>query len=165
MTKSDAMMSTPLGLFITWTVYGTFLPGDSRGWRHRAAGPQSSRPRLELWHRTELTQEVRLLTQSMRDVTESAVREICRVRAWSLWAIAARSNHVHVVLTAPEFDPKTVRDQLKAKATLELRGSFSIWKDRPIWSVKGDIQFLDTEDDIDTCVTYVLDAQNRKDRE
>ncbi|MEZ5943865.1 MAG: hypothetical protein R3C18_20910 [Planctomycetaceae bacterium] len=101
----------------------------------------------------------------MRSVTEGAIREICKARAWSLWATAARSNHVHVVFTARGFDPEIARDQLKAKATRELRRSFSIWRDRPIWSVKGDIEFLDSENDIETCATYVLDAQNRKDRQ
>ena len=28
----------PVGYFITWTVYGTFLQGDLRWWRKRNAG-------------------------------------------------------------------------------------------------------------------------------
>jgi hypothetical protein len=33
-------MSEPLAYFLTWTTYGTWLPGDSRGWvnRHRKGG-------------------------------------------------------------------------------------------------------------------------------
>ena len=100
----------------------------------------------------------------MRRVTEAAILEICGVRSWSPWAISVRSNHVHVVVTAPEYRPALVRDQLKAKATRELRRKFSVWRERPVWTEKGDIEFLDSEADIEQCVTYVTEAQDRKDR-
>ena len=155
------MSTSPLGLFITWTVYGTFLPGDSRGWRHRTAGPQPASPRLEMWHGDRLQHDVITLNDSMRRVAEEAIREICSVRSWSLWAVAVRSDHVHVVVTAPEYAPKLVRDQLKAKATKELRSGFSAWKDRPVWTAKGDIEYLDSESDIEQCVVYGVEAQDR----
>ena len=159
------LTDSPSGLFLTWTVYGTFLPGDSRGWRHRASGMRSAQPQLDLWHRKRLQHAVILLTDPMRRTVESAIDEICDVRRWSLWASAARSNHIHVVLTAPECDPETVRDQLKAKSTRELRGGFSVWKDRPVWSANGDIEFLDSEEEIEKCVLYVREAQDRKSRD
>lgn len=158
------MNASPLGLFITWTVYGTFLPGDARGWKHRGVGPQTARPLLETWHRDRLSHDVITLDDSMRRIAEAAIREICGVRSWSLWAMSVRSNHVHIVVTAPEYDPKLVRDQLKAKATMELRRAFPVWKDRPVWTEKGDIEFLDRETEIQQCVVYVREAQDRKDR-
>ena len=99
----------------------------------------------------------------MQSVADAAIREVCRVRSWSLWAIAVRSNHVHAVITAPEYKPALVRNQLKAKATLELRRAFAAWNDRPVWTEKGDIEFLDSETDIERCVVYVTEAQDRKD--
>ena len=30
----------PLAWFITWTTYGTWLPGDDRGWTERGKGSQ-----------------------------------------------------------------------------------------------------------------------------
>jgi REP element-mobilizing transposase RayT len=159
------MNTSPAGLFITWTVYGTHLPGDACGWRHRQTGSPPPRPRLELWHRNRLQHEVITLDDAMRQVAEAAIVEICAVRAWSLWAVAVRSNHVHVVVTAPEYDPELVRDQLKAKATRELRRASSIWNDRPVWSTKGDIEFLDSEPEIEQCVLYTAVAQDRKDRD
>jgi REP element-mobilizing transposase RayT len=159
------MNSTPLGLFITWTVYGTFLPGDARGWRNRHSGEQLGRPNLETWHRGRLNHDVITLDDSMRNVADAAIREICGVRSWTAWAIAVRSNHVHVVVTAPEYKPALVRDQMKAKATMELRRTFVVWRDRPVWTAKGDIEFLDSETDIEQCVAYVAEAQDRKDRD
>ena len=159
------MDTSPLALFITWTVYGTFLPGDVRGWRHRAKGAHTASHRLEKWHRDRLNHDVVLLNSEMRVVAKSALLEACRIRQWTTWAVNVRSNHVHVVLTAPDYAPTVVRDQLKAKATRDLRQCFDIWKDRPVWSAKGDIEFMDTEKDIDDCAIYVLEAQDRKDRD
>jgi REP element-mobilizing transposase RayT len=157
--------SSPLGLFITWTVYGTFLPGDSRGWRHRSSGVELGRPLLESWHRDRLNHDVVLLVAKMRAVVEAAIREVCTIRVWTLWAVSVRSNHVHVVVTAPRYKPILVRDQLKAKATRELRQSFDIWQNRPVWTEKGDIEFLDNESEIEQCVVYVTDVQDRKGRD
>ena len=159
------MNHAPLGLFITWTVYGTHLPGDSRGWRHRNTGPQTSCPSLENWHLDGLQHDVITLNKSMHEVTEEAIREICVLRNWSLWAVAVRSNHVHVVVTAPEYAPELVRDQLKAKATRKLREAFQLLVNRPVWSAKGDIEFLDSENDIEQYIVYVNEAQDRKDRD
>lgn len=51
----------PVGYFITWTVYGTFLQGDARWWRKRTAAEQPPQPLLEQWHRDRLKHDVILL--------------------------------------------------------------------------------------------------------
>jgi REP element-mobilizing transposase RayT len=148
--------------FFTWTVYGTFLPGDSRGWRNRDRGDQLPNPLLEQWHANRLKHKVKLLDVSERAVVENAVKEICEFRSWILWAVAARSNHVHVVVTAFDYKPTLAMNQLKSKATRELRRHCDTWRERPVWSAKGDREFLNSEDEIDQCVVYVLEAQDRK---
>ena len=159
------MHTSPLALFITWTVYGTHLPGDLRGWRHRTAGEVRPQPLLERWHRDRLQHDVITLNSEMRNVAVSAIHEICEFRKWSCWGLSVRTNHVHVVLTAVDYAPTLVRDQLKAKTTIELRLRFPVWVGRPVWTAKGDIEFLDKEDEIDKCVSYVNEAQDRKGRD
>ncbi len=61
----------PLAFFITWTVYGTHLQGDERGWRLRSHSHQPSQPRLEQWHRTRLKQAIVLLNPKQRLVVET----------------------------------------------------------------------------------------------
>ncbi|MEM8734509.1 MAG: transposase [Planctomycetota bacterium] len=156
--------NSPAALFITWTVYGTFLPGDQRGWRHRTDGSRRPNSALQRWHADRLKHDIILLDSPMRTTVETAIHEICKYRSWTLWAASSRSNHTHVVATAPA-SPTIVRDQLKAKATRELRLAFPVWKDRPVWSSKGDIEFLDSQLDIEVCAAYVTEAQDRKHRE
>lgn len=157
------MSTDTIALFLTWTVYGTFLPGDCRGWRHRTKGHMPRRQALERWHHDRLQHPVITLNANMRFTVEEAVEEISTFRSWRLLAVSARSNHVHVVLESSNYSPFLVRDQLKAKSTFELRRRFDIWRSRPVWSAKGDIEFLDNEQDIERCILYVAEAQDRMD--
>ena len=156
------MQDHPLAIFITWTVYGTFLPGDKRGWRHRSKGEQNMSAGLEQWHAKRLKYKVETLDQDMRSVAECAIQEICNFRSWKLWVSSVRTNHVQFVISSSGYAPQIVRDQVKAKCTRELRKDFAVWKNRPIWSANGDIEFLDSEANVERCVGYVVEAQDRK---
>ncbi len=60
--------------FITWTTYGTWLPGDARGWRKRRGGYQISRPQLEEWCRKQMRGEAVLLALHDREAVENSCR-------------------------------------------------------------------------------------------
>ena len=152
----------PLAYFITWTVYGTFLQGDSRWWSHRRNGKTKPQPRLEQWHRDRLQHDVLLLTAEQRLVVEAEIRRLTDFRGWHLWAANARSNHVHAVVTAAEHSGKQVRDQLKANCTRVLREGYPVFKDRPVWSVGGDWKCINTEDGLEEVIRYAADVQDRK---
>jgi hypothetical protein len=38
MSAGSIPMADPLAYFLTWTTYGTWLPGDERGWCKRTKG-------------------------------------------------------------------------------------------------------------------------------
>ena len=144
--------------FITWNTFGTWLPGDARGWRKRRGGQQLPRPFLEQWCREQMTSPSVLLSEQDRQTVEAACHEHCTTRGWSILAVNARTNHVHLVVVA-NAGPKTVRDQLKANCTRRLRTQpVSLIADRT-WAKGGDIEILDSEDEIQACITYVLEAQ------
>jgi hypothetical protein len=88
----------------------------------------------------------------------------CKHRGWHLWVVNPRSTHIHVVVTAVGCSGKTVRDQLKANATRGMRGMREGWPqfcDRPVWTVGGDWECINTERDLEQVVLYVCDAQDR----
>jgi REP element-mobilizing transposase RayT len=145
--------------FMTWNTYGTWLPGDARGWRKRDVGPQESRPLLEAWCRERLTDAPVLLGPPDRKTVENACREHCEFRGWHLFAVNARSNHVHLVVSA-NVGPVKVRDQLKANCTRRLRTQTNPLVRDKTWAVGGDTEVLNGESSIETAVTYVLDAQD-----
>jgi REP element-mobilizing transposase RayT len=150
----------PLAFFITWTIYGTHLQGHWRGWRRRRHGYQPPQPRLEAWHAQRLTHRVLLLTADQRQAVEQQCQAHCDHRGWKLWAVNARTTHVHCVVTAAGYNGKTVRDQLKANATGALRKQWPGFRDRPVWSVGGDWVCINGEEDLEAACCYVRDAQD-----
>ena len=159
------MDDSPLAYFITWTIYGTFLQGDARWWRKRGKGTQPPQPLLQQWHRDRLKYDVVLLSQEQRLLAQFEIDRHCEYRSWKLWVGNARTNHIHVVVTAPKYSGKSVRDQLKANCTRRLREHFYAFRDRAVWTVGGDWQCVNTEDELERVILYASDAQERKDRE
>lgn len=157
------MQVGPIAYLITWSTYGSRLQGDERGWRIRVHGSErKSQPRLKAWHRGRLRHEVRTLTKSERAQVEAEIARVCEWRGWKHWACSARTNHVHTVVTAPGQDGVKVREQLKANCTRVLRETSHTYRNRPVWSKHGDIQYLDTEADLEAAILYVTHAQDRK---
>ena len=154
------MVDEPLAFFITWTVYGTFLQGDERGWRRRRHGEQLPQPLLAQWRKDRLRHSVELLTEENRVAVEAEIERLCRYRQWHLWARNARSNHVHIVVTAIGFDGPTVRDQVKANCTRVLRQADKRFDGRPVWTTGGDCESINDEDDLEQVILYVRDAQS-----
>jgi REP element-mobilizing transposase RayT len=151
----------PIAYLITWTVYGTHLQGDERGWRRRRKGNQLPQPRLDQWRRERLKHGMILLTAEQRLIVEAGCRQHCDHRGWRLWEVNARSNHVHAVVTAEGVSGKTVRDQLKANCTRALREHSTQFSDRPVWTVGGDWECINDDTDLEEVCAYVREAQDR----
>ena len=155
------MNDEPIAYFITWTVYGSFLQGDERGWRRRRKGPQLSQPKLAQWRRNRLKYSIRLLNDAQTSVVEQEIERHCEKRGWKCWTKLVRTNHVHAVVTATGYGGDKVRDQLKANATRGLRKHWEAFRDRPVWTVLGDWECINTEDDLEAVIQYVSEAQDR----
>ena len=151
----------PIAFFITWTVYGTYLQGDERGWRRRRKGGQTPQPRLAQWRRERLNYDILLLSLAHRAVVEEECHRHCDHRGWRLWTVNPRSNHVHAVVTAAGYSGKIVRDQLKANCTRGLREQWTEFCDRPVWSTGGDWECINSEDELETVCLYVSEVQDR----
>lgn len=158
------MSDEPLGYFLTWVTYGTWLPGDERGWVEYQHGWKLPDPIRELDALAAMTENACLLDESQRRAVESQIAETCRHRGWHLHAVNCRSNHVHVVVTAANTRPKKIRADLKAWATRCLKDRFDNTREN-WWADRGSIRFLNTEASLEAAVIYVSDAQDRKDRD
>ncbi len=113
-------MADPLGFMITWSTYGTWLPGDQRGWVLYRRGWQLPDPILRLEAGARMTETACRLDREQRRAVEEHVAETCRWKGWVLHAENCRSNHLHVVVSA-DTHPKTIRSQLKAWCTRKLK--------------------------------------------
>jgi hypothetical protein len=97
------------------------------------------------------------LDSEQRRVVENTVTRHCEIRSWTKHAVNARSNHVHVVVTAPGYTPDIVRDQFKAWCTRRLK-PMNLGRAR-FWTEGASCRWINHEDDLETAIIYVQDAQ------
>src|SRR6266511_3837805 len=95
----------PKGYLITFRCYGTWLHGDERGsvdrrWYNTYGSPMI-KPDLEKADRKTnlMKSEIFVLGARSRKVVDNAIREVCTVRCYGLFALNVRTNHAHVVVS------------------------------------------------------------------
>ena len=158
--------SEPLGYFLTWTTYGTWLPGDERGsfmkpgvWK----GPDAHR---RMMSQLLMTENAITLDLRQRQEVEATIARHCEIRQWHLHAVNCRTNHVHVVVTAPDIDREDVMDQFKAWCTRHLKTLATQLKQidraerKKWWTRGGSKPFLYTDAELYSATKYVLEEQD-----
>jgi REP element-mobilizing transposase RayT len=154
-----------IAFFHTWTLYGTWLPGDERGWMERGRGARSPDPMRELEAALYMTESSFILTEEQRRIVEQTIADHCRIRKWTLHAVNCRTKHVHVVVTA-DCDIRVVREQLKAWCTRRLKEhQRASAKNEQIelrdnwWTERGWDEYIDNEQALAAVVEYVQEGQ------
>ncbi len=153
------MYGDPVGYFLTWVTYGTWLPGDARGWVEYRRGWRPPDPVRELEAKARMTEDACILTTGLRRAVEVQIAETCEVRGWALRAVNCRTNHVHVVVSAEVNHPDKIRRDLKAWATRALKTGFATGREN-WWAERGSIRWLNTDDELYAAVVYVLEGQD-----
>jgi len=156
-------VSDPLAFLITWTTYGTWLRGDERGWVQSGESEIQARDDQQQRHeRQQMAASSVILNEEQRQIVESTTTAHCVIRHWELHALNVRTNHVHVVVSAP-VDPDTVMRQLKAwcsrrlnehRAASSVRKKVSKW-----WTEHGSTKWINDESYLRNAIRYVLKGQ------
>ena len=157
-------MPPPLAYFITWTTYGTWLPGDPRSSvveENRPGTPLSPpKPNLRKSSLDQLKHKPVRLESKSRQIVQDTIEEHCRHRSWSLHSLAIRPNHVHVVVSA-QVPPEEVMTQLKSWCTRRLREAGRVGDDARVWTKHGSTRYLDSSESADAAIRYVRDGQGK----
>lgn len=111
----------PLAYFLTWTTYGTWLPGDERGWVAKPGQFRAPDQKRQRESRQRMTEPALTFDAEQCRLIERTIAEHCRIRHWHLHAVTCRTNHAHVVVTATDHGPDTVMNQFKAWCTRRLK--------------------------------------------
>jgi REP element-mobilizing transposase RayT len=159
-------MPDPIAYFLTWATYGTWLPGDERGWVEYRRGWQLPDPLRKLEAEAHMTEDACVLSAADRQVVETTIAKHCQIRKWMLHAVNCRSNHLHVVVTADRH-PDVVREQLKAWCTRRLK-ELQLTNPTPQqvrenwWAERGSKRFINDEGSLEAAILYVRDGQDRR---
>jgi REP element-mobilizing transposase RayT len=156
---------TPLAYFISWRTYGTWLHGDPRGStsRHRNRYNSEFLPPEPHWfevNRTRMASPPFRLNKEQRGCVERAVRETAVFRGWDVYALNARTTHVHSVARINAHQhPSVALNAFKSNATRSLREVGLYRSDRTPWADRGSERWLWTEQQVTAAVDYVLYCQ------
>ncbi len=154
-------MDEAIAFFITVSTYGSWLPGDGRGWIEYRRGWQLPDPVKELEARARMAEDACVLSPYERRIVERQLEQTCFHRSWTLHARNCRSNHFHAVIAAVDIAPDKIRRDIKAWCSRRLKERSFRERDN-WWSERGSIRHVYDEDGLDAVIQYVNDAQDRK---
>ena len=154
-----------LAYFITFSTYGTWLHGTSKGMgsvdrEHNEHGMPFVEPNAqrEAQSRDAMKQPAYTMRAAERGIVRDAICELCRVKGWQLLAVHVRSNHVHVVV-AVDRDPGRVMSDMKARASRELTRAGFDDSTRKRWTRHGSTLHLFEEAAVADKIDYTLNRQ------
>ncbi|MSR59099.1 MAG: hypothetical protein EXS05_15885 [Planctomycetaceae bacterium] len=162
----------PFALFITWTCYGTWLPGDERGYvAHTLLQPHGFLPRqntpgtpyakdnaytrqiakaLQKGETVNLTFDQAMCVA--RSLVDSAVK-----RQWRILRAAIMANHVHLVVIDCPDDGPGVRRVFKGGSQAVLTDELGI--SRRWWTTGGSDRYLHKDEAIEGAIKYVAEQE------
>ena|SRR6185437_10960225 len=165
-----------IAYFSTWTTYGTWLPGDERGWFDAGKGFRPPDLMRQLTAALRMSEAAIALDSAQRRFVEDIIASHCAIRGWTLHAVNCRSNHVHVVVSAIGRAIEVPREQFKAWSTRKLKevgsslalranalranGEISAPVRDKWWSERGWDLYIDTQESLHDCMAYVLEGQD-----
>ena len=155
-------MREPLAYHITWTCYGQWLRGDTRGYvdrHHRTPGAPYRWGHGDFRNAdaNRMRETACWLDDTHRRAAHAAMGEACAFRDWRHVALNVQPDHVHVVVRAPGHTGKQVMQRLKDRATRCLRGltpGRHRW-----WTEGGKVELILDERYLRQAVAYVTGRQ------
>lgn len=105
-----------------------------------------------------MTEDACSLSPRDRAIVEAQVAETCEHRGWLLHAVNCRSNHMHVVVSAPGKTARKVRIDIKAWCTRRLKERSD--PNRQRWfAERGSQRHIFDEDSLASAIQYVTERQ------
>lgn len=155
----------PLAYLITFRTYGTWLHGDKRLSVDRHSGKNlygtpkiGPNENLVKVMRENRSSKEFLLNAAGRKAVDAAIRNVCKMRHYTLFATNVRSNHAHSVVFAQKL-PELVMNAFKSNATRELRQKKLVPDGQQVWSRGGSTRYLWKPHHLAGAIDYVLYCQ------
>jgi REP element-mobilizing transposase RayT len=166
---------------LTSSFYGTWLPGDRRGFvgRVRDARPEDPPTTNRIEHNipgTPCDQDMPGLERASAERlkgppiyvgaehAEILIRQFSETtafRKWKILAAAVMANHIHLVVETPDdADPTKVLGDFKAYGARALTARFGKPQSGTWWTYGGSKRSLPDDQAVAAAVTYVLHKQD-----
>ena len=154
-------------VIVTSTSYGTWLPGDARGFvsktdkgLHNEFGTpcDADIPALKTYTEQNLKASPVFFDSEQANLILARWQKIVPEAGWHLFAVAIMPNHFHVVLASPTgLTKEDYLRTLKARASLPLNKKYG---KRTWWTVSGSVRHCFNEHALNTRIEYVMKQSN-----
>ena len=160
---------------LTWTTYGTWLPGDRRGFVspvrdecgvelvHNVPGTpyDSDLVSLEGFARSEMKGPPIHLRRDHADAMLPRLRETAEYRNWKLCAVGIMPNHVHIVVgVSGDPQPSDILRDFKSYASRTLNRQWSKPANGTWWTESGSKRKLPNQTAVLAAIQYVKQQSN-----
>ena len=149
-------MAKTLGYMITWTTYGTWLQGDERGYVKNGTIRPESKVLRETNKQLQRQAAIRLSKAQRKLVHEAIIKEAER-QGQPIYAVAVRSNHVHLVAEYIPQPLSTLLAYYKRAARLALH---TTGLDGKVWAKGYDKRFCFDQATLEKRIEYVNSHDN-----
>ena len=164
------MVSHATSWLLTWTTYGTWLPGDRRGFvssirdqagtrvRHNQPATEyaSDLPGLSRYARSIMKGESILLAPDHAEVLMAEFRRTAEFRKWGLSAAAIMANHVHLVVAVPDVVAgERLLQEFESYSSRVLNQQYGARPNGSWWTRSGSTRVLPNQEAVEAAIEYV----------
>jgi REP element-mobilizing transposase RayT len=161
--------------FLTFTTYGSRLPGDRRGFVSNVADAlgnpvrhnqlwqpfDQDHPGLRSYAASRMKGPMVLFQKVQAETILAQFQETARYRGWQLLAVAIMPDHVHIVVGVPgDPEPETLLRDFKSYASRSLNEGWGKPKSDTWWTGGGSTRKLKDLTAIREKIEYVRNQPN-----
>jgi len=153
----------PLAYHITWRTYGTWLPGDARGWLKKGDSVvQSPDPDREAAARNAMIEAAVILEQNQRNLVDETIVKHCEIRNGYCTRVTS-APITFMSLSALRYRDE-IRTQFKTWCSRRLSEAIGLIGpgrngQRRWFSEKGDVRWIDAQEYLESAIRYVNELQ------
>jgi REP element-mobilizing transposase RayT len=144
-------MSKIIGYMVTWTTYGSWLPGDKRGYVRNGQTLSGDNKILEINRARQKSSVVKLNRKEIQVVQQVILREAKRI-GHEIVALAACTNHVHL---AARPHSKSIEKVIGRYKSLTTRALWERGRQDRVWTQGYDKRFCFSEEELERKIQYV----------
>jgi len=144
-------MSKIVGYMVTWTTYGSWLPGDERRYAAKGQILQGDFKTLERNKKRQKSPTVKLNKQEIKLIRQVILNEAERI-SHEIVALTVCTNHVHLT---SRTNTKSIEDLVGRYKSLTTRALWVLGRKGRIWTKGYDKRFCFTEEELTRKIKYV----------
>lgn len=152
--------------FLTWTTYGSWLPGDKRGFtapEHNSPDTPTAlpNPALQSFAKQQMKGPVVFLSRLHATILFEQFQETARYRNWLLCAVAIMPTHIHMIIGVPnDPEPSKLLADFKSYGSRTLNSRFGRPQSGTWWTESGSKRRLPDAHSVEATVNYLRNQPN-----